>query len=837
MTGRCGHAALALAVAVWLTAIGLRAQAPELRVPAEAAALVTDGAGRSQLEARASVLDTPVLPGSIAKVFALAAAVEAGVVRETDTHVCRRVATADGRRFVCSHPDLKRPLTPAEALAYSCNDYFVRLSARLPRFALNYIRRRAGLEPIADTVPWASAVVGLAGPRTTPRALRAAVARTIGAGAPPMPLTPAARAVVRAGMRGAVEYGSASAWGAPAGALAKTGTAPMPGGRSLGLAVVFAAADPTASSAMVVAPGGAGIDAAELAGRLLFPPPRVTSAAPAPEPATPAAAAPVRVAPGPAVATAPAPAPPAVRPLPASPPRTPPPAVAAPPSPRVAAVPESRSTAGSDPGAVPARVSDADLRAASGGQTIRIGVTNADGVVHARTLAIEEYVARVISGEGEPRAGRAAHDALAIVIRTFAAANRHRHRAEGFDLCDTTHCQVMRPSIPVARQAALATAGRLLLDGGQPAFVYYSALCGGIPALASEVWPGASDYRPEAARDDACEDQPAWSSQLRADQLERALRAAGLHGQRLRGLRVVDRTTSRRAGTLHAEGFSPAEISAHELRMAVGRTLGWQWLRSTAFEVTRTAAGYRFRGVGFGHGVGLCVIGAGRRAARGESAAQILRAYFGDLAISDGPPAETPAVVEAAPPRPVPPAAPVAPGGDPDIKLALPAAEERERAAITGLLRRVRADIAARAGVGEPRGLTITVHPTIESFGRATGQPWWVAGATVGRVIDLLPIGTLRQRGILESTLRHEVAHVVVDAALASRPVWVREGVAMLFAAGDTPAAVDGGRVRCPADVELLRPITAGAHRVAYSRAERCVRRAIAGGARWTEIR
>jgi len=814
VTGRCGHAALALAVAVWLTAIGLRAQAPELRVPAEAAALVTDGAGRPQLEAKASVLDTPVLPGSIAKVFALAAAVEAGVVRETDTHVCRRVATADGRRFVCSHPDLKRPLTPAEALAYSCNDYFVRLSARLPRFALNYIRRRAGLEAIADTVPWASAVVGLAGPRTTPRALRAAVARTIGAGAPPMPLTPAARAVVRAGMRGAIEYGSASSLRAPAGALAKTGTAPMPGGRSLGLAVVFAAAEPTASSAMVVAPGGAGIDAAELAGRLLFPPPRVTSAAPAPEPA-----------------------PRADRPFPASPPRTPPPAVAAPPSPRVAAVPESRSTAGSDPGAVPARVSDADLRAASRGHTIRIGVTGADGVVHTRTLAIEEYVARVISGEGEPRAGRAAHDALAIVIRTFAAANRHRHRAEGFDLCDTTHCQVMRPSIPVARQAALATAGRLLLDRGQPAFVYYSALCGGIPALASEVWPGASDYQPEAARDDACEDQPAWSSQLRADQLERALRAAGLRGQRLRGLRIVDRTTSRRAGTLHAEGFSPSEISAHELRMAVGRTLGWQWLRSTAFEVTRTAAGYRFRGVGFGHGVGLCVIGAGRRAARGESAAQILRAYFGDLAISDGPPAETPAVVEATPPRPVPPAAPVAPGADPDIKLALPAAEERERAAITGLVRRVRADIAARAGVGEPRGLTITVHPTVESFGRATGQPWWVAGATAGRAIDLLPIATLRQRGILESTLRHELAHVVVDLALASRPVWVREGVAMLFAAGDTPVAVDGGRVRCPSNVELLRPITAGAHREAYSRAERCVRRAIAGGTRWTEIR
>ncbi len=49
--------------------------------------------------------------------------------------------------------------------------------------------------------------------------------------------------------------------------------------------------------------------------------------------------------------------------------------------------------------------------------------------------------------------------------------------------------------------------------------------------------------------------------------------------------------------------------------MAVGRVAGWQSIKSTAFEVDRTSTGYRFKGRGFGHGVGLCVIGAGRRAA------------------------------------------------------------------------------------------------------------------------------------------------------------------------------------------------------------------------------
>jgi stage II sporulation protein D len=271
--------------------------------------------------------------------------------------------------------------------------------------------------------------------------------------------------------------------------------------------------------------------------------------------------------------------------------------------------------------------------------------------------------------------------------------------------------------------------------------------------------------------------------------------------------------------------------------MAVGRTAGWQFLRSTAFDVTRTSRGYRFSGVGYGHGVGMCVIGAGHRAARGESAAQILRAYFGDLTVGavDAGITTTPVVPPPSPPvTPVPPAAP--PPAATDIRLALPAAEERDRAVVTGLGRRARTDVARLAGVGEPAGVTITVHPTVESFGRATGQPWWVAASTVGREIDLLPVSVLRRRGALESTLRHEIAHVVVDSALAGKPVWVREGAAIYFT---NPSAdpIGESRAACPSDAELLRPVSAGAQREAYSRADRCFRRQLAQGRAWHDVR
>lgn len=462
---------------------------------------------------------------------------------------------------------------------------------------------------------------------------------------------------------------------------------------------------------------------------------------------------------------------------------------------------------------------------------IRLGRSSPDGTTRVERIAIDAYVAQVLAGEGQPGAAGAAQEALAITARTFALANRNRHRAEGFDLCDTTHCQVVRPATTITRRAAEATSGRVLLHDGQPAFVFYSAWCGGQTELASQVWPGAVDYGheppsrrdPRPLEDDACDDEPEWTSEVRVDQIEKALRAAGLRGSRLRGLRVLARNKSDRVARLRVDGFTPPDISGHEFRMAVGRVAGSHTIKSTAFDVDRTGNRFRFRGRGFGHGVGLCVIGAGRRAARGAAAEQILRFYFPGLTIGPVPIAATPPTVAAAKPVSV------------GIALTLPAAEERERAALMSLVRRSRDEIAKATGT-RIQALRVTVHPTVDSFGRATGQPWWASGATNAATIDLLPVTVLRQQGQLEHAVRHEVAHALLDGPLANKPIWVREGAAGYFA---NPAAGSArpGRVPCPGDIELLRPISAGAQREASARAAACFARAIAGGKRWDEVR
>ena len=266
-------------------------------------------------------------------------------------------------------------------------------------------------------------------------------------------------------------------------------------------------------------------------------------------------------------------------------------------------------------------------------RAVRVGVLRGDHYA-VSTMAMEKYVSGVLAGEAVRGSAPAALEALAIAIRTFAVANLGRHRSDGFDLCDQTHCQVLRAATAATDRAAESTAGRLLLAGGAPASIFFSASCGGHTERPSEVWPGADDppYLP-SREDAACGGAPAWTADIRDSDLLRALRAVGFRGESLDEVRIAARNASGRVARLRVDGLQPADISGQDLRVAVGRTLGWQFIKSTAFDLDRHGDTFRFAGRGSGHGVGLCVIGSARLAERGKSAEEILKRYFPGLTI------------------------------------------------------------------------------------------------------------------------------------------------------------------------------------------------------------
>ena len=285
------------------------------------------------------------------------------------------------------------------------------------------------------------------------------------------------------------------------------------------------------------------------------------------------------------------------------------------------------------------------------------------------TVPIDRYAAIVALTElapgAEPPATAAAlYEAQIIVARTYAASRRRRHAAEGFDLCDTTHCQRYEAArtrtgrwAALARDIATRTSGRVLVYGTSLVEAVFHADCGGHTAAAEDVWRTARPYL-TARRDDAGPHRQ-WQSALARDAVARALNAdqrTRLAGP-LRDIAVAARDRSGRArrvritagprgaapveldrDALERRGNSPRlssasrelerEVDGDVFRAALAATLGVRALPSTRFDLARAGSGWRATGTGFGHGVGLCQAGALARARKGSSAAEILSFYY-----------------------------------------------------------------------------------------------------------------------------------------------------------------------------------------------------------------
>ena len=76
--------------------------------------------------------------------------------------------------------------------------------------------------------------------------------------------------------------------------------------------------------------------------------------------------------------------------------------------------------------------------------------------------------------------------------------------------------------------------------------------------------------------------------------------------------------------------------------------------------------------------------------------------------------------------------------------------------------------------------LQVVFNATTGDFVARTGMPSWAAAATRKNRIELQPLTVLKQRRILETTLRHELAHALIDAlGNGQTPRWLAEGMAV----------------------------------------------------------
>jgi stage II sporulation protein D len=380
-------------------------------------------------------------------------------------------------------------------------------------------------------------------------------------------------------------------------------------------------------------------------------------------------------------------------------------------------------------------------------------------------LSAEKYVESVLAGESSVFRSSEATRAMAVVARTFAARQRGRHGKEGFDFCATTHCQrvELRNITNQLREAAEATAGELLWFAGKPVLSVYARDCGGRTENVQAVWPETQAPYLVARADPYCVRYglDRWSWLGGPEQIVQALRDSGLRSpDHLRTITIVNRTSSGRARTLQLSGDGvTVPISASSFRFAIGRSLGWNSLRSDRYEIEIANRRIMFRGAGEGHGVGLCQHGADEMGVEGLTYREILAFYYpGTEVARTGDRLKWTRL-----------------GGEGVAVFTTRAAQD---AVVLPLAEHLKGRLEAWLRTKNPREIAIRVFPDIDAFRNGTGEPGWVAARTVGSNIDLQPASALQARGILGQTLQHELLHVLVEQEAApGLPLWFREGL------------------------------------------------------------
>ena len=264
------------------------------------------------------------------------------------------------------------------------------------------------------------------------------------------------------------------------------------------------------------------------------------------------------------------------------------------------------------------------------------------------TVSVEQYVLGAALSEVTPtgeseEAVDTIYQVQAIVARTYATAHLGRHASDGFDLCDKTHCQLYQPGriqtsrfTALARRAVVATSGRVLRYNGRPADAPFHSDCGGRTTTPANAWGGETvPYLPERPDDVPEGTHRSWQFEAPSRDWTNILRRDPRTdpGGPLRNLSVTKTDGSGRATEVEITGLQVRRVTGSLLRTVVTADRGARSLMSTRFKVSRTPNGFRLEGTGFGHGVGLCQVGAIARARRGDSVASILRHYYPGTAV------------------------------------------------------------------------------------------------------------------------------------------------------------------------------------------------------------
>ena len=304
-------------------------------------------------------------------------------------------------------------------------------------------------------------------------------------------------------------------------------------------------------------------------------------------------------------------------------------------------------------------------------------IVEKDGICAVNELPVEQYIVSVISSEMSATSSLELLKAHAVIARSWLLAPSRAATHEYYDVCADDHCQryqgLSHASNPTVVQAVKDTYGQVLAYQGEICDTRYSKCCGGITEEFQYCWENIKKPYLRSVNDPYCNTQDKkilsevlndydqetldfhdWLVTYTQEELASILHDnLGIDFGHILRLEALERGKSGRISQLRIVGDKAEKTIGKEL--AIRKALSRTCLYSSAFTVATPrksdtllgqagalkkrilgqpdeAAEYPTRiilnGKGWGHGVGLCQIGAAVMGAKGIPYDEILRFYY-----------------------------------------------------------------------------------------------------------------------------------------------------------------------------------------------------------------
>jgi len=249
-------------------------------------------------------------------------------------------------------------------------------------------------------------------------------------------------------------------------------------------------------------------------------------------------------------------------------------------------------------------------------------------VEYNRLMAInlidrEKYIASVVEAEAGPGKNKEFYKAQALIARTFAMAHIEKHKSEGFNLCDGTHCQAYKGKIGFDKniyKSTLETEGEVIVDTTKQLITAaFHSNCGGFTANSQDVWVTSKPYL-VSVEDRYCTSSrnASWEVTIPLNKWKVFLQSKGVDTTTITDNKQFDFKSKMR----------PVFYPIANQKIPTTQIRSYFKLRSAFFSIKVVKNEVRIEGRGYGHGVGLCQEGAMQMALKGWKYDKIIKYYY-----------------------------------------------------------------------------------------------------------------------------------------------------------------------------------------------------------------